>query len=385
MADNKIRNKLRKNRGSIDETHMGPEPVFQTGETGVKVLNRYSLWAHAATWYNYYLKPKDYIQPVLTFATEAYGYDKNKIKTLKKLKDWELSLEIGKVAKIYTRGYEYTKPELKRWGVTLESLYQRALATAEDVEVKTVAAPVISIQDRQKAKLIDTICVDWDVVVDGWIEGDFKQEFDTYKLFKQYQLKGSTLNLFKEMIMAEYQPVKDAYSNTCDQAVEAYSHISKRNQKKMLALMETIFEDLDKLKVANKAVKIPKAKKTKASDVQIKSLKFKVEDIESKISSINPVMIPGSDVLFVYNVKTRKLIQLVTNSTKGFEVSGTTIKNICETASKQTTLRKPEDILPLILSKSIKQIDKQVWGTLTTKVSEPNGRINADCILLRAL
>jgi hypothetical protein len=125
--------------------------------------------------------------------------------------------------------------------------------------------------------------------------------------------------------------------------------------------------------------------KTKASDVQIKSLKFKVEDIESKISSINPVMIPGSDVLFVYNVKTRKLIQLVTNSTKGFEVSGTTIKNICETASKQTTLRKPEDILPLILSKSIKQIDKQVWGTLTTKVSEPNGRINADCILLRAL
>ena len=335
MADNKIRNKLRKNRGSIDETHMGPEPVFQTGETGVKVLNRYSLWAHAATWYNYYLKPKDYIQPVLTFATEAYGYDKNKIKTLKKLKDWELSLEIGKVAKIYTRGYEYTKPELKRWGVTLESLYQRALATAEDVEVKTVAAPVISIQDRQKAKLIDTICVDWDVVVDGWIEGDFKQEFDTYKLFKQYQLKGSTLNLFKEMIMAEYQPVKDAYSNTCDQAVEAYSHISKRNQKKMLALMETIFEDLDKLKVANKAVKIPKAKKTKASDVQIKSLKFKVEDIESKISSINPVMIPGSDVLFVYNVKTRKLIQLVTNSTKGFEVSGTTIKNICETASKQ--------------------------------------------------
>ena len=73
-----------------------------------------------------------------------------------------------------------------------------------------------------------------------------------------------------------------------------------------------------------------------------------------------------------------------TNSTKGFEVSGTTIKNICET-SKSATLRKPDEILPLILNRTIKQIDKQVWETLTTKVSVPNGRINIDCILLRVL
>ena len=95
-------------------------------------------------------------------------------------------------------------------------------------------------------------------------------------------------------------------------------------------------------------------------------------------------MIPGKEVLFVYNTKSRKLIQYNTNSTKGFEVSGTTIKNICE-KSRQTTLRKPEDILPLILKKSIKQIDKLVWDTVTTKISTPNGRINADCILLRAI
>ena len=100
--------------------------------------------------------------------------------------------------------------------------------------------------------------------------------------------------------------------------------------------------------------------------------------------SINPVMIPGKEVLFVYNTKTRKLTQYSTNSTKGFEVSGTTIKNIGD-ESRVTTLRKPDDILPLILSKTIKQIDKQVWDTLTTKVSVPNGRINADCILLRVL
>ena len=129
---------------------------------------------------------------------------------------------------------------------------------------------------------------------------------------------------------------------------------------------------------------IARIKKPKASDVQIKNLKYKIEDIDAKLMSINPVMIPGKEILYVYNTKTRKLSQFITNSTKGFEVSGTTIKNICDT-SRTATLRRPEGILPLILSQTQKQIDKQVWDTLTTKISVPNGRINVDCILLRVL
>ena len=86
----------------------------------------------------------------------------------------------------------------------------------------------------------------------------------------------------------------------------------------------------------------------------------------------------------MYNVKNRRLTEYKTNSTKGFEVSGTTIKNICDT-SRTATLRRPTEILPLILSQTQKQIDKRVWGLLTTKISTPNGRINNDCILLRVL
>ena len=59
MAENKTRNKMRKNRASIDQSHMGIEPVFQKGET-IDNPQRSNLWAGAATWYNYYLKPKDY-------------------------------------------------------------------------------------------------------------------------------------------------------------------------------------------------------------------------------------------------------------------------------------------------------------------------------------
>lgn len=384
MAENKTRNKMRKNRVSIDQSHMGIEPVFQKGET-IDNPQRNNLWAGAATWYNYYLKPKDYTQAVLTLASDQYGYDKEKIKTLKKLKDWELTMELGKVAKIFTRGYEYTKPEMKRWGNILEGIYQKALITVEDLEDTEASKPApLSIQERQRAKLIETVWEDWDFIVDGWMDGEFNNKFDAYKLFKQYQLKGSTLNMFKDIVMQEYQPVKDAYDKTCDQAIEGYSHIKRTDLNKMIKLMENVFADLDKLKAATKAAKIPRIKKPKASDVQIKNLKYKIEDIDAKLMSINPVMIPGKEILYVYNTKTRKLSQFISNSTKGFEVSGTTIKNICDT-SRMATLRRPEGILPLILSQTQKQIDQIVWNDITTKVSVPNGRINNDCILLRVL
>lgn len=383
MAENKVRTSMRKNRVTIDDKYMGPEPIFQSGETAEGVEDRGLKWQKAAHWYNYFYKTKEYVPTILQFAEEKFGYNADQIKAFKKLKDYEFGY-LGKFAKIHYRGYEYTEKELADAGEKFKELYELALVTVEQIEDKAATKPVVTIQQRQKAKILETIMDDWDSVVDGWLDGDFKVKFDAYKLFKQYGLKGSALNMFKGMVEQEYQPVKDAYDKTCDQAVEAFSHIKRTNQKKMITTMETIFEDLDKLKAANKAARIPRVKKPKASDVQVKNLKYKVEDIDAKLMSINPVMIPGKEVLFVYNTKTRKLTQYNSNSTKGFEVSGTTIKNVCE-KSRVTTLRKPDDILPLILSKTIKQIDKQVWDTLTTKVNVPNGRINADCILLRVL
>ena len=72
----------------------------------------------------------------------------------------------------------------------------------------------------------------------------------------------------------------------------------------------------------------------------------------------------------------------ITDSTKGFEVKGTSIKNFNPALSKQTKLRKPDEVLPLIINKTIIQ-SRKVWDTFTTVIKEPNGRINADCILLK--
>ena len=88
--------------------------------------------------------------------------------------------------------------------------------------------------------------------------------------------------------------------------------------------------------------------------------------------------------LFVFNVKTRTLSEYVSSGPNGLEIKGTTLQNFDEALSRSKKLRKPEEILPITLSKTARQI-KNVWEKLTTKDASVNGRLNEDTILLRVL
>ena len=58
--------------------------------------------------------------------------------------------------------------------------------------------------------------------------------FPTYSLLQLHKVKGAGLNMFRDLVQAEYDAVSDAYHKKCDQAVEAYSHITKGNKKKIV-------------------------------------------------------------------------------------------------------------------------------------------------------
>ena len=147
-------------------------------------------------------------------------------------------------------------------------------------------------------------------------------------------------------------------------------------------MFDDMFKDMDKLKQSFRAQRLPRAIKRKTSDEQVTNLQYLNECEDSKLASINPVLIPGKAKLWVYNTKQRRLTEYVTTATDGFLVAGTSIKNHDEKLSKTATLRKPDDMLPIVLGKTEKQLEK-FWKDITTKISSPNGRINKDCILMR--
>ena len=267
-----------------------------------------------------------------------------------------------------------------------DDLYEKATLLEEQrVEAVKEKPKMPSIQERTRAKVLETIYMEFDVnVVDEWMEGNYKVDFETFSLFKNFGLKGNAISIFQDMIDVEYLGLKEAYDKTCPDCVEAYSHITKGNKKKMLNVYDNIFSDLDKLKDSFKATRKARVRVPRSNEQQVSKLNYMKEDLDAKLTSINPILIPTASKLYVYNVKQGKLAEYTALDAKGFEITGSTIKNYDTKLSKITKLRKPEEILPLILNKTEKQILK-VWKGLTTKIYEPTGRINKDCILMRVI
>ena len=77
--------------------------------------------------------------------------------------------------------------------------------------------------------------------VDKWMDGIYDPKeivFPTYSLLQLHKIKGAGINIFEEKVRYEYDIISDAYNKTCDQAVEAYSHIKKGDLRKMMKVME---------------------------------------------------------------------------------------------------------------------------------------------------
>lgn len=260
---------------------------------------------------------------------------------------------------------------------------KRKLAEAMVAEDGTTPIVKPNPQELLAQKVQKTIMVDLDKLEDEWIDGS-KADIKVYELFKQHDLKALAIPHVRKRVDRWLSEYEDAYNKNCDQAVEGYSHIPRSELKRRVGVIKGIIADLDRIKATTKVTRAPRAPKTRAADKQIQRLQFLKESPENKLMSINPIQVPGSYRLYTFNVKTRLLTEYVTSSTSGFEVKGTTINNIDVDKSRSVKLRKPEQFIPIVLSKTTKQIDNE-WNKLTTKSSVPNGRINKDTILLRVM
>ena len=379
---------------SIDDKMMGPEPNFH-GVTFKNTSEASIAYSKSCHWFNYFFDAKKNITVILKFAEDEMGLKKKDIAAIKKLPDWKINHGIGSMVRLHNVGFDLSilgeETEiginyLERLKGKIKDLLKEGKSIVAEKK-KQAPAVVIPVQERTRRKVMETIHADFDtMVVDKWMDGIFEPKdiiFPTYSLLQLYKIKGAGIKIFEEKVRYEYDIISDAYNKTCDQAVEAYSHVKKGNLRKMMKVMEKIFDDIDRTRANAKVTRLPRAKAKKSSDDQVKNLNYMKEHIDEKLISINPVMIPGKNCLFVYNTKNRVLYRYKNESIAGFEVRGSTIYNwnddsIC------MKLRKPDEVLPDILTKTEKQIDKLLSG-LTTKVNKPTGRINKDCILLRVL
>ena len=143
-----------------------------------------------------------------------------------------------------------------------------------------------------------------------------------------------------------------------------------------------IVEDCNRYFGNKVIVRKPRKKKEKSAIQLIKSIKYKKEDNELKVVSIDPINIIGAQSLWLYNTKYKKLTVLNARGPAGLSVKGTTIINFDEPNSQSKTLRKPNEIIPKVLQ-SGKVVLKKLMTEIKTKESPANGRVNEDTILLK--
>ena len=273
--------------------------------------------------------------------------------------------------------------------VFLNNLFDKMIPLIEKGKVlyeeKQKANNIVSISPTVKLmrKINNTIMQELLELEDKWIDGD-DATINIYDRFKYHGLTNTAISYVKPMIEGWLLDYEDAYYKRCDQAVEGYSHLKRSALNHRIKVCQAMLADLERIRSATKASRNVKVKRPKSVDKQVAKVQYKKEDNEFKIVSINPIQIPTKTRLYAFNTNNKNVIEYVTESVNGFEISGSTIKNFSKVSSRAICLRKPLDFLPIVLQKTPKQIDA-AWQTLKTKTKVPNGRINKDTILLRVL
>ncbi len=114
----------------------------------------------------------------------------------------------------------------------------------------------------------------------------------------------------------------------------------------------------------------------------VSQVRYKIEDRELRLVSVDPVSILGAKGLLVFNTKNRK-VGLYIASDEGLEVKGTTIQGFDEEKSRQKTLRKPGELLDSFRDATFKRASIILDKNIRAKAGKMNGRLNNHIIIMK--
>lgn len=268
----------------------------------------------------------------------------------------------------------------------IETFKGRLNNIIKEKSLDAVQAPttsnVVSIQERVQNKT-DYFIMELEAKFDDVWHKTSEEDFIPYTWMVDNEVKPMHASKIAEYFRnraKEWALMIDA-RKTDEYVKESYP----RPRKEYLHGLNILFMfaiDAEKLAANKSAARKPRKKKPVSFEKKVKGLKYKIEDTENKLISINPVKIMGAEKLWIYNIKTRKLGVYVAADAAGLSVKGSSIENYKYSESVTKTLRKPSQILPKVLEGG-KIVLRKIMNEINAKAQPLNGRINKDTILLR--
>ena len=186
----------------------------------------------------------------------------------------------------------------------------------------------------------------------------------------------SILDEFKEL--QRVRKIRNR-SDWDEQLVEGYSHVNKPNMDKLVLWLDEFLQIMITQQQRKKPVRRKKPQDPRKVVARLRHLQA---DKDLNIASINPVNILGSSEVWVYDTKRRRLGLYASKAEGGLHVKGTSITGYDDKLSYEKTLRKPDEQLKVIMSKSKKAIH-EVVGKIRGKQMKVKTRINPNMLLLK--
>lgn len=354
----------------------------------------------------YEVETKDWTNVIQQYISKHL--DKNKAAAIAQVPEWKLSYASHWAAAAYWLMHGHPLPEnykqsfLKYLDVLAKE--GQAIADARQEQAKAKKnLPVVTIQDRIQEQTL-AVCEDIEMWLETWVKDkksfdpnsfDFKAHFLKYeisqaharKIIRMYESELTEARLIAARpTPAQISKIKnEAEKNNAEQIFEGYKHITKPQAQAYVQALENLINACTLIVDTSKATRKPRAKKTLSKEKLISKLKYKINDDQYQLASINPLELIGCEELWVFNTKTRKLGKYVAaEDARVMNVKGTSLIGYDEDKSIQKTLRKPAETLKEFKESGKVKLRKFLDEIQTTD-TKLNGRINEDTILLKAV
>ena len=365
------------NPRDADAKYFGPEPEFNSDN-----INKLNL-GEALTWYHHFYDKKDakeFIAQYLDFTGKIA-----EAKALRRVSDSNVTTTYGFVARCVLRGYN-DENTINKLSSEIERLLteDKEEVVAEEVTTTVVIKP--NIQERMREKALEAggeLEGQWD----EYILGGCKKEsnINPVSVLTQHNVLPQHINILTSAWQRKLDEYTELQIGKDEQLNEAYSYLGKVQVRNIIGVIEKVISDLNSYVNIKKAGRKPRAKKPVPVEKIVRSLKylktFKLDKLE--LVSVPPTKLHNCSEAWVYDTKKRKLHHYVADDyAKSLTVKGNSVLGFCTKQSEVKTLRKPETQIKEVMGS--KPAARKYFKDIKAVSVTPNGRFNADMIILKA-
>lgn len=316
------------------------------------------------------------LEPYFYTCLEKSGYTKDDIKVIKSLKEWQIPFNLLKIPFLMSLGLRSKSSASYLIDKVTKLLEEGKKNVVPDITPQAPAKLKRTIQDAMKEQRSGILGE-----LQGFEDEMFDKKHDILRWFQSTNISKAHISHIEEY----YRPRLEELSliGEDDQVTEAYESYSKKQIKIMKEWYTNLMSDLDAYKRVKQNQRKIRAKKPKSPTKLVSKLKYMTYSDDYKIQSEKPESIIGSNTLWLFNTKTRRLcVYIASELDKELTVKGSTILGWDPKLSVGKTLRKPQEQLKEFMGGgkvAMRNFAKAIRG----KEALLNGRINKDMIILK--